>query len=103
MDEINFRIFLENRSYKGKRYTEKSIAHRMTKARKAEEILNCTLDSIVDDDEKMYHALVKLQENENPAHNPMQNALRKYYIFKNSKEFPYKKEYEMKYNLKLKH
>ena len=43
---------------------------------------------LVSDDNEMYQALIKLQEVDNPAHTPRQNALRKYYLFKNGKEFP---------------
>lgn len=36
---------------------------------------------------EMYYALIRLQEIDDPAHAPRQNALRKYYNFKNGKEF----------------
>ena len=47
-----------------------------------------SLDEVVADDKEMYTALIKLQEVDNPKHAPRQNALRKYYTFKNGKEFP---------------
>lgn len=68
--------------------SKKAVASRMAKARKAEFLLSQSLDAVVASDNAMYMALLKLRENENPAHGLMQNALRKYYIFKNGKEFP---------------
>ena len=85
MLESDFRMFLSNDPKIG---SDKAVASRMVKARKAEEVLGMSLDSVVALDDRMYDALVKLRQNEDPAHSPMQNALRKYYIFKNSKEFP---------------
>ncbi len=46
------------------------------------------LDEVVADDNEMYYALTRLQEIDDPAHAPRQNALRKYYTFKNGKDFP---------------
>lgn len=74
--------------------TENGINSRLAKARKAEEILGVGLDGIVVNDDKMYDALVALQAHEDPKHNPMQNALRKYYIFKTGKEFPQLRYYK---------
>lgn len=68
--------------------SEKAIRSRMSKARKAERILNLTLDAIVTDDDLMYESLTILSQHEDPAHAPMQNALRKYYKFINNREFP---------------
>ncbi len=85
MQEERFKSFLEtDKNLKGKN----GVTFRMSKARNAESILKMNLDIIVVDDDLMYDSLVKLQEHENPKHNPMQNALRKYYIFMNGKEFP---------------
>ena len=75
------------------------VAFRMSKARNAEDILGSGLDAIVADDERMYQALVRLQEQEDPKHNPMQNALRYYYKFCNGREFPTKKAYERQHGL----
>lgn len=71
----------------------KAVKFRMSRARKAEEILKTSLDDVVSDDREMYEALEKLQQYENPKSNPMQNAVRKYYRFKNEREFPRKKDY----------
>ena len=54
------------------------------------------LDEVVSNDNEMYYALIKLQDIDNRAHTPRQNALRKYYIFKNNKEFPRLKNYRPK-------
>lgn len=71
----------------------KAVASRMSKARKVEDILGKELDVIVSEDDLMYDSLVALQPHEDPAHTPMQNALRKYYKFINGKEFPKLKQY----------
>jgi hypothetical protein len=88
--EKEFRIFLEN----DPNITSKNgVAFRLSKARKAFKLLGISLDTIVADDDLMYDSLMKLKPMENPAHNPLQNALRKYYIFKNNCEFPRLSEY----------
>lgn len=83
MDIEGYVRFLE-----GKRLSTAGIATRKTKLYDAEEYIGKSLDEVVSDDNKMYQALIKLQEVDNPAHTPRQNALRKYYLFKNGKEFP---------------
>ena len=45
-------------------------------------------------DDLMYDSLVKLKPLENPKKNPMQNALRKYYYYRNGKEFPRLNSYQ---------
>ena len=70
-----------------------AVKYRMSKARKAEEILRTSLDVVVSDDDRMYEALEELQQHENSKSNPMQNVVRKYYKFKNQREFPRKKDY----------
>ena len=82
MDEINFKKFLEK-----EQHTEKSITSRIVKARKGEKILKCTLDNTITDDDKMYNSLIKLKMH-GDSHSNMQNALRKYYLYKKGKEFP---------------
>lgn len=83
MDIEGYVRFLE-----GQRLSTAGIATRKTKLYDAEEYIGKSLDEVVSDDNKMYQALIKLQEVDNPAHTPRQNALRKYYLFKNGKEFP---------------
>jgi hypothetical protein len=91
MLEKEFERFLENDpNLTGKN----GIPFRLSKGRKAEEVLGVSLDTIVANDDSMYDALMKLKPLENPAHNPMQNALRKYYIFKNNREFPRLSQYK---------
>ena len=90
MDESGFRTSLE---VDENNLTDNGINFRISKGRRAEEILGMDLDDAVSSDAAMFSALKKLQDYENPAHNPMQNALRKYYIFRNGKEFPRKKDF----------
>ena len=68
--------------------SKKAVDSRLAKARKAELILGFQLDNIVADDDLMYDSLVALKPHEDPAHTPMQNALRKYYKMVNGKTFP---------------
>lgn len=72
----------------------KAVVSRMSKARKAEGILGHELDFIVADDDLMYDSLIALKPHEDPAHTPMQNAVRKYYKFQNGKEFPQLRYYK---------
>lgn len=90
MQDKNFREYLEQSG----QFTQKSITSRVAKANAAERIIGYSLDVVVSDDDKMFDALVALQPHENPKHNPMQNAVRKYYIFKNGKEFPQLRYYK---------
>lgn len=83
MDVEGYVKFLE-----GQNLSPKGIISRKTKLCAAEEYIGKSLDSVVSDDNEMYRALLKLQEVDDPAHAPRQNALRKYYLFKNGKEFP---------------
>ena len=69
----------------------KAVASRMSKARKAEGILDLSLDAVVADDDD---SLVALKPHEDPAHTPMQNAVRKYYKLVNGKEFPQLRYYK---------
>ena len=83
-----FREYLESQ-----KLTQNGIASRMAKIGKIESILGTTMDNVVSNDTRMYQALVALQEHEDPKHNPMQNVLRKYYAFKNGREFPHKNDF----------
>ncbi len=67
---------------------EKAVRTRLSKARAVEEMLGENLDSIVADDDKMYNSLLLINSNMNNRNGAYSNALRKYYIFKNQKEFP---------------
>lgn len=90
MDEIGFRQSLEADE---NALSDGGINTRISKAKKAEEILSNDLDRVVKSDEVMLAALETLQKHENPTHNPMQNAVRKYYKFRNGKDFPRKKDF----------
>ncbi len=89
MKEAEFRRFLENNGI-----TDKAVASRLARGRRAEETLGYSLDTAVSTDDMMYDSLRKLQPHEDPLHNPMQNALRKYYIFVQGKEFPQLRYYK---------
>ena len=83
MKEDLFRVFLESEGL-----TANGVNSRMAKVRKVEAILGQDLDTLVANDKKMAHALKDLQAFDSKEHAPYQNALRKYYKFKNGKEFP---------------
>lgn len=82
MLENEFRDFLESEG-KG----EKAINARVTRLNKVEKLLGKSADSAVDGDENMLSALRSLQSLDE-IRQPLSNALRKYYLFKNKKEFP---------------
>lgn len=68
--------------------SDKAVTSRMARARKAERILNSSLDTVAASDDLTYDSLITLKQHENPRNAPLSNALRKYYIFRNGKEFP---------------
>lgn len=82
MDVQGFRAFLASR-YPSK----KSVDSRMSRARKAERILEYDLDKAVSSDKKMKEALLIIKEQDNREEN-YQNATRCYYEFKVGKVFP---------------
>lgn len=82
------------RFLEGQRLSSAGIATRKRKLVEAYEYIGKDLDAVVSDDDKMYDALIKLQEVDDPAHTLRQNALRKYYTFKNGKEFPRLSKYK---------
>ena len=73
--------------------SSRGVQSRLSHARSAEKILGTSLDMVVSDDDKMYEAMVELRKHENPIRAQKQNAVRKYYIFCNGKEFPKTKNY----------
>jgi hypothetical protein len=73
---------------------DKAVRSRMSKARAVEKMLGENLDSVVNNDEKMYKALLLINTNMNNKSGAYSNALRKYYLFKNGKEFPRISSYE---------
>ena len=66
----------------------KAVSSRLSKARAVEKALNISLDTIVEDEIKMYHALVRINEVMKNANGSYSNALRKYYTFKTGEVFP---------------
>lgn len=72
----------------------KAVNSRMSKARKVEDAFGIDLDNIVADDERMYLLLIKIQKEINETNGTIQNAVRKYYLFVNDKEFPNLASYE---------
>ena len=73
--------------------SQKGVISRLSHARSAEGILGTSLDVVVSDDDIMYEAMVELRKHENPIRGQKQNAVRKYYVFCNGKEFPKLKNY----------
>lgn len=89
MNEKDFRKFLYDSGI-----TVAGIETRISKAYKGQEILGYTFEEATSNDDKMYASLIKLKPYENPKKNPIQNSLRKYYLFKNGVEFPRLLDYE---------
>lgn len=74
----------------------KAVSSRIAKALAVERELNVNLDKVVKNDEDMYKLLLEIQDklNDGKYHNVHQNAVGKYYLFVNRKEFPRMKQYE---------
>ena len=89
MNEKGFREYLFNIGI-----TPAGIETRISRAYKGEEILGYSFEEAISTDKKMYESLIKLKPYENPKKNPIQNSLRKYYIYIKGKEFPRLSEYE---------
>ena len=87
MDCKGFEDFLRNEGI-----TDNGIDYRISKAKSAIKILGIDFDEIVKNDRTMYEALSKLGIKDNKAHAPLQNTLRRYYKYKNGKEFPKMKD-----------
>ncbi len=90
MNEYDFKLFLANEPSIS---SHKAITTRLRHARNAQKSIGTDLDIVVSDDDTMFEALEKLKNSDSKAHAPMQNAVRKYYKFRNSKEFPRMKNY----------
>ncbi|MCP2034138.1 hypothetical protein L1279_001121 [Planomicrobium sp. HSC-17F08] len=85
------RFLVESEGIQSKK---KAVVSRIAKALKVERDLKVNLDNIVSDDDKTYELLLKIRENMNEANGVYQNSVRKYYLFKNGKEFPRLNHYE---------
>ena len=90
MREQDFLLFLNNEPTVS---STKAVATRLRHAKRAQTLLGRDLDDVVSDDDVMYQSLKDLRKSDSQAHAPMQNAVRKYYKFRNGKEFPRMKEY----------
>lgn len=100
MDEAKLRKALEG----GKEaLSEKAVASRLSRARKAEEILGSDLDEVVTDDDMMFRALVFLRDDEREHNGNLQNSVRWYYRAVNGRRFPrlsdYAREHRIMYDL----
>ncbi|MDO5577275.1 MAG: hypothetical protein Q4F84_09355 [Fibrobacter sp.] len=97
MRESDFRTYLENAEQINSK--NKAVNSRISRANTAEEILNGeSLDYIVADDERMYAALVRINDNPKERGGNIQNAVRWYYKFANGKSFPTLVSYRRLYN-----
>lgn len=67
---------------------DKAVRSRVSKARGVEEKLNVNLDYIVIDDDRMFDLLINIKNELSDSNGAKQNAVRKYYIFVNNREFP---------------
>ena len=93
INEAGFKSFLESQGIEAE-----AIATRIQYAKEAETILGRDLDSVVIDDGIMYDALLEIKENADDTareklHGGVQNAVRKYYEYKNGRVFPRLSEY----------
>ena len=86
MRENEFRKFLENAENIDSK--DKAVQSRISRANIAEEIIGASLDSVVNDDYKMYKALMCIKADGRERNGNIQNALRWYYKFVNGKGFP---------------
>ena len=66
----------------------KAVNSRLSKARLVERQFEASLDSIVADDNRMFETLCRIKNELNDANGNISNAVRKYYLFSNGKEFP---------------
>lgn len=72
---------------------DKAVRSRMTKARKIEQNFDVSLDAIVVDDGKTFELLSRIKSELGDSNGAISNALRKYYLFTNGREFPRLSEY----------
>jgi len=73
---------------------EKAVRSRISKGRMIEKHFSMSLDSIVNDDDNTYDALLRIKAEMKDQNGTVSNALRKYYAFANNKAFPALSEYE---------
>ncbi|MGE7115112.1 hypothetical protein [Lysinibacillus sp. NPDC047702] len=66
----------------------KAVQSRVAKASKVERDLKVDLDDIVKEDQLTYELLLRIQNEMNELNGVYQNAVRKYYEYRNGKKFP---------------
>ena len=92
MRETEFENFLlSDDNIKSK---EKALRSRIDKARLIERHFGIPLDDIVTDDEMTFSILTRIKAELKDTNGTISNALRKYYVFSNGKQFPALSEYE---------
>ena len=84
--EQEFRRFLEGVMWHGALLTDKAIQTRVTRVRKAEEVLNMEIETIVASDIVMRQALIALREGD--TRGGRANAVRKYYEMRIGRIYP---------------
>ena len=96
MDEAKLRKALEGGA---EALSEKAVASRLSRARKAEEILGTDLDEVVSDDDMMFRALVFLRDDGREHNGNLQNSVRWYYRAVNGRRFPRLAEYAREHHI----
>jgi len=76
----------------------KAVSTRMSKARAVEKNFG-SLENIVVSDDKMYRVLVAINNEMKNGNGCYSNALRKYYTFKNGRDFPHISDYAREHQL----
>jgi hypothetical protein len=97
MRENEFEAFLaedENISSK-----DKAVRSRLSKARAVEDKMAVNLDSVVSDDRETYRVLRRIPAELHETNGTYQNAVRKYYLFANGREFPTLNQFEKRYGI----
>ena len=88
--EAEFRRFLKEVRWHGRPLTEAGITNRIARVKKAEELLNKGIDTIVSSTANMREALATLRQND--VRGNRANAVRKYYEMRNGAVFPRMRE-----------
>lgn len=84
--EREFRRFLEGEEWQGAPLTEKAIESRVARVKKAEQILNMDIETVVASDANMRQALINLRQGDTRRNRA--NAVRKYYEMRRGVAFP---------------
>lgn len=89
MDEKGFREYLQKEGY-----ASSTVNYACGWALEAENYLKEPLDNIVNDDKKMYEALLKLKAFDETIGSTTQNAIRRYHEYLTGEIFPKIRDYE---------